>query len=47
MIGVDNKSGVVVLIVDLSAAFDTVAHDVLIKILRSNYHISGNALAWI
>ena len=47
MIGVDNKSGVVVLIVDLSAAFDTVDHDVLIKILRSKYHISGNALAWI
>ena len=47
MIGVNNKSGVVVLIVDLSAAFDTVDHDVLIKILRSKYHISGNALAWI
>ena len=47
MIGVNNKSGVVVLIVDLSAAFDTVDHRVLLNILQYKYHISGVALAWI
>ena len=47
MIGVNNKSGVVVLIVDLSAAFDTVDHHVLLRILRYKYHITGSALDWI
>ena len=31
---------------DLSAAFDTVDHDLLLYILEKNYAISGNALGW-
>ena len=47
MIGVNDKSGVVVLIVDLSAAFDTVDHRILLNILSYKYKIRGSALQWI
>ena len=43
---VDRKLGVVVLIIDLSAAFDTVDHTVLLNILHSKFHITGSALLW-
>ena len=39
--------GVVVLIIDLSAAFDTVDHTVLLRILHSKFHITGSALSWL
>ena len=32
--------------IDLSAAFDTVDHDILLKVLQKQYGISGNALKW-
>ena len=47
LIAVDRNFGVVMLIVDLSAAFDTVDHQLLIKILRDRYMIGGSALNWI
>ena len=47
MVAVDGKSGVVLLILDLSAAFDTVDHTKLLQILYSQFHISGNALKWL
>ena len=31
---------------DLSAAFDTVNHDILLSILRNKYGIEGEALKW-
>ena len=31
---------------DLSAAFDTVDHDILLSILRNKYRIHGKALKW-
>ena len=40
-------AGVVVLLIDLSAAFDTVDHTVLLHILQSKFHITGSALTWL
>ena len=47
LVTVDSKLGVVVLIVDLSAAFDTVDHTVLLNILQSKFHITDTALSWL
>ena len=46
LIAADNKSATVVMLLDLSAAFDTVDHDLLLKILRNEIGIKGSALAW-
>ena len=32
--------------IDLSAAFDTVDHDILLEVLQKQYGLSGNALKW-
>lgn len=42
----DNKSVVVLVMLDLSAAFDTVDHHLLIKRLRQAYGVTGTALKW-
>ena len=42
----DKKSKVILLLLDLSAAFDTVSHTALLHKLESQYRIKGNALAW-
>lgn len=34
------------LLIDLSAAFDIVDHELLLKRLNSNYSICGTALDW-
>ena len=47
LVTVDSKLGVVVLIVDLSTAFDTVDHTVLLNILQSKFHITDTALSWL
>ena len=46
LVTVDSKLGVVILIIDLSAAFDTVDHSVLLNILQHKFHITGSALSW-
>ena len=46
MIAADEKSATVVMLLDLSAAFDTVDHDLLLRILKQEIGISGSALAW-
>ena len=46
MVGIDQKFGVVVLLIDLSAAFDTVDHKLLLNILEFRFHITSSALLW-
>ena len=46
LVGLDSKSGVVLVLIDLSAAFDTVDHNKLINILSKQLKIRGTALKW-
>ena len=44
---VDKKENVVLLLLDLSAAFDTINHKLLLSKLRYNYGIAEVALDWL
>ena len=46
LIAADEKSATVVMLLDLSAAFDTVDHDVIIQILKKEIGVKGSALKW-
>ena len=46
LVGIDSKNGVVVLLIDLSAAFDTVDNSKLLNILFTELKICGTALKW-
>ena len=43
----DIKNGTALIMLDLSAAFDTIDHTILLHRLRHRYGISGSALKWI
>ena len=43
----DERQGVYLVLLDLSAAFDTIDHEILISRLRDNVGITDLALAWI
>ena len=46
LIAADEKTATVVMLLDLSAAFDTVDHNLLLRILRQEIGIRGTALSW-
>jgi hypothetical protein len=44
---IDNQQGVILVLLDLSAAFDTISHNILLHRLEHRFGISGNVLSWI
>ena len=43
---IDQKKKVILVFLDLSAAFDTIDHDILINRLNDKYGFSGTVLRW-
>ena len=43
---IDNQSSVILLLLDFSAAFDTVDHQILHSHLRTRFNIKGKVLEW-
>lgn len=46
LVASDDKSATIVMMLDLSAAFDTVDHDLLLRILRNEIGLGGKVLLW-
>lgn len=47
LIATDKQSHAILVLIDLSAAFDTINHTLLIKKLESVYNIGGNVTSWL
>jgi hypothetical protein len=44
---IDNQQGVILILLDLSAAFDCISHKILLERLHHRFGISGTALEWL
>ena len=44
---IDHNSAAVLILLDLSAAFDTIDHAILLQRLKNSFNIKGQALAWL
>jgi len=42
----DKQEVSMVVLIDLSAAFDTIDHNIMLNVLQSEFHITGNVLNW-
>ena len=47
LVASDEKSATILMMLDLSAAFDTVDHDLLLKILKNEIGLRGRVLSWL
>ena len=47
LMAMDRKSHVILMLIDLSAAFDTINHEYLLRRLQKIYNIDGDVLLWI
>ena len=45
--GINDNAFVILVLLDLSAAFETVDHQILLARLKCRYGVKGNALAWM
>ncbi|CAB4032643.1 Hypothetical predicted protein [Paramuricea clavata] len=43
----DQREVTLLVLLDLSAAFDTVDHEIMLELLKSNFGVSGDALGWL
>ena len=46
LLAVDRQGGAILVLLDLSAAFDTIDHDLLLQRLQCDYGVTGVALDW-
>ena len=47
LLAVDQGDEAVLILLDYSAAFDTISHNVFLDRLRNRYGVSGTALNWL
>ena len=47
LMSIDQREVTLLVLLDLSAAFDTVDHEIMLELLKSNFGVSGDALGWL
>jgi hypothetical protein len=47
LMSMDQREVTLLVLLDLSAAFDTVDHEIMLELLKSNFGVSGDALGWL